>query len=184
MRQLRYRVESGGWISAYDDGEVEYFVGMKLDDDGRLVPWAAVVRPRYGIQGRNLLPADLREVPLNEIEAAANGPQFRPSMLERYDEETNLGGWIQQKTVMKDDERSGRRQRPTGKVRVPDGGRYPDAFYRRVAAEYTRLVASGERAAAKVIAEANDVPTTTAHRWVKEARRREFLVPGRAGRAG
>ena len=33
-----------------------------------------------------------------------------------------------------------------------------------------------------LVAEANDVPVTTARRWVKEARRRGFLPPGRAGR--
>jgi len=34
------------------------------------------------------------------------------------------------------------------------------------------------------LAEANGVPVSTVHRWVKEARRRGFLPPGRPGRSG
>jgi hypothetical protein len=34
------------------------------------------------------------------------------------------------------------------------------------------------------LAEANNVPVTTARRWIKEARARGFLPAGRAGKAG
>lgn len=58
-----------------------------------------------------------------------------------------------------------------------------DAFYRRVARVYTRA-ALRERAPAEAIARANRVPVTTIHRWVREARRRKFLPPGRPGVVG
>jgi hypothetical protein len=60
---------------------------------------------------------------------------------------------------------------------------YPDAFYEAIAGAYRRLAAISARPVGE-IAEANDVPVTTAQRWVKEARRRGFLAPGHPGKAG
>jgi hypothetical protein len=62
-------------------------------------------------------------------------------------------------------------------------GRKPDWFYREVANQYGRLVAASNRPAAEM-AELHAIPVTTVHRWVKEARRRGFLGPGRKGRRG
>lgn len=59
----------------------------------------------------------------------------------------------------------------------------PDAFYRGIADEYRDLSSSTSRPAVE-IATRHDVPVSTAHRWVKEARRRGFLPPGQAGKAG
>jgi hypothetical protein len=64
----------------------------------------------------------------------------------------------------------------------PDG-RDPDGFYARVADAY-REYAPHTRAAAAAIAREADVPVTTVHRWIGEARRRGFLPPGRKGKAG
>ncbi len=47
---------------------------------------------------------------------------------------------------------------------------YGDDFYRRVAASYSALARQVTRPAAE-LAEANDLPVTTVHTWVKEARR-------------
>ena len=41
-----------------------------------------------------------------------------------------------------------------------------------------------ESGAASDLARTHGVPVTTAHRWVKEARRRGFLPPGSPGKAG
>jgi hypothetical protein len=60
---------------------------------------------------------------------------------------------------------------------------YPDAFYDAVASAYRHLAASSPRPVADLAA-ANDVPITTAQRWIKEARRRGLLAPGRPGKAG
>lgn len=64
----------------------------------------------------------------------------------------------------------------------PDGSD-PEAFYRRVAELYSRF-AEETNAPAKALAVEARVPVTTAHRWVREARRRGFLPAGRKGRAG
>ena len=61
--------------------------------------------------------------------------------------------------------------------------RHPNVFYQQVAAVYLGLAQASPRPAAE-LAEANGVPVSTAHRWIKEARRRGFLPPGRPGKAG
>lgn len=104
----------------------------------------------------------LRSVPVGRIEAAANA-QFH-------------GG------------------APAGKgratsARIPNSLRagspqgYPDGFYEVVGKAYQALARSSSKPVAD-LADANDVPVTTAQRWVREARRRGKLPPGRPGKAG
>jgi hypothetical protein len=64
----------------------------------------------------------------------------------------------------------------------PDGAS-PHEFYPRVAAAY-REYAQLTRAPAKEMAAEAGIPVTTAHRWIREARRRGFLPPARKGKAG
>jgi hypothetical protein len=59
----------------------------------------------------------------------------------------------------------------------------PDRFYADIAHEYKDLTRTSHRPAAN-LAERHGVPVTTAHRWIKEARRRGLLSPGRPGKAG
>jgi hypothetical protein len=59
----------------------------------------------------------------------------------------------------------------------------PDSFYADIAAEYQDQTSRSPRPAAD-LADRHDVPVTTAHRWIKEARRRGLLAPGRPGKAG
>jgi hypothetical protein len=77
--------------------------------------------------------------------------------------------------------------RPTSRRRVrpeqTSGRGRPDSFYDAVAAAYRDLARRSSRPAAE-LAETHGVPVTTAHRWIKEARRRGFLAPGRPGKAG
>lgn len=60
---------------------------------------------------------------------------------------------------------------------------YPHEFYEAVAGAYQALASRSPRPVLE-LANANDVPVTTAHRWVKEARQRGLLAPGRSGKAG
>jgi hypothetical protein len=55
---------------------------------------------------------------------------------------------------------------------------YGDGFYQAVAEEYEENSAPGF---AKRMAAQEDVPVTTVHRWIKEARRRGFLPPVKWG---
>jgi hypothetical protein len=103
----------------------------------------------------------LRSVPVGRIEAAANAQL------------TDLAPYRKRKTD----------------ARVPDVLRdnavrgYPDAFYDSVAGAYRNLVATSKKPVSELAA-ANDVPVTTAQRWVKEARRRGLLAPGHPGKSG
>ncbi|GAA2600102.1 hypothetical protein GCM10010399_33620 [Dactylosporangium fulvum] len=59
----------------------------------------------------------------------------------------------------------------------------PDVFYREVADVYLNFAQASPRPACD-LADQHGVPVSTAHRWVKEARRRGFLPPGRPGKSG
>lgn len=64
----------------------------------------------------------------------------------------------------------------------PTSGRYGPDFYRGIAAAYVAVVSNGSRRPAAAIAFAHQVPLTTAHRWVREARWRGFLPRASPGR--
>ncbi len=68
-------------------------------------------------------------------------------------------------------------------ARRNDGRGSAAAFYAEVAVACRHLAATTHRPVAH-LADANGVPVTTAQRWVKEARRRSLLGPGRPGKAG
>ena len=114
-----------------------------------------------GIQLEGLVSAEtLRAVPIGRIEAAANA------------------------------QLSGSPAKPRSDMaRIPEAFRsnavrgYPDAFYDSVASAYRGLVSTTSRPVSE-LAYANEVPVTTAQRWVKEARRRGLLAPGHPGKAG
>lgn len=68
-------------------------------------------------------------------------------------------------------------------LKVPTERPYPDEFYKSVARSYLACLRIGGRPAPQ-LAEAWGVPRSTVHGWVKEARRRGMLPPGRKGKAG
>src|SRR5262249_13342895 len=68
----------------------------------------------------------------------------------------------------------------------PDGARSrgrPAVFYPAVGGGCPALAQASHRPASDIAAR-HGVPVSTAHRWVKEARRRGFLPPGRPGKTG
>lgn len=153
-------VPAGGEWFEWRDGrpgrhDPKIFVRVTEDADGRI--------RLHGLRLEGRVSAELlRSVPVGRIEAVANrllhaaGPPPR------------------------------RRRAP---ARIPDSLRasavrgYPDPFYDAVASAYQQLVATTARPVAELAA-ANAVPVTTAQRWVREARRRGKLPPGRTGKAG
>lgn len=153
----RLRPVGDGWY-AWDDGyaaSVAVHVRLAPRDDGRL--------RLVGLRLDGPVSAEaLRSVPVGRIEAAANAQ-------------------------LHDDARP--RSRKPVAARVPDSLRsnavrgYPDAFYDSIATAYRSLVATTSKPVSE-LADANDVPVTTAQRWVKEARRRGLLAPGHPGKAG
>jgi hypothetical protein len=69
------------------------------------------------------------------------------------------------------------------RLSVPERRPYGNDFYRDVAVVY-REIAGRVRSPAGLIADANHVHVSQVHRWVKIARAKEFLPPGRVGKAG
>jgi hypothetical protein len=116
-----------------------------------------------------------RAFPLARIESRANEPATRRLLLEY----ANLAELAPVPDVLPT-EVEGRMSLTVARpVRPP----YPDTVYKTVASHYRWCVRWGHPPA-QVIAEFNDVPTSTVYGWISEARRRGFLEPGRPGRAG
>jgi hypothetical protein len=128
----------------------------------------------------------LRAIPLGRIEATANAqlsviddavtaaPRHRRSARHpAQDPASSPGGddgWEQPDVP------------PEAARSRPARGR-PDRFYLDIARAYGELAGTSRRPAAE-LADRHDVPVTTVHRWIKEARRRGHLSPGRPGKAG
>jgi hypothetical protein len=126
----------------------------------------------------------LRAIPVGRIEAAANAQLTvvddavspRPPRQRRRPTHSqpagDAGGW--------EEPASGR---PPTPVRAGRSRGRPDRFYADIADTYRQLAQTSRRPAGELAAR-HGVPVTTAHRWIKEARRRGFLAPGRPGKAG
>jgi len=132
-------------------------------------------------------PRVLRDLPLARAEAAVNHPAYRAEVGNHLP-----SSWVVQSSFPKDAEDrpdwlftepspSTRRPRPRLKMRVPAGRPKPDDFYVQVAERFAFLTTTSKRPAADLAA-ANDVPVSSVHGWVKEARRRGFLPPGERSR--
>gem|GEM_PF-1028646 len=196
-------IGDAGWI-AVRWKEPERRLGLRVEEreDGRL----RIVELWLDDSG-GLTSAGLRELPLGAWEAQINAPEIAAILRQRIadDDPSSLDELTYQHdslTTTVDaasqptDDGGLEFRFPVGvsyavaittdpdlRLEVPSGPRRPDEFYRRVAQVYSWL-AGRDRRPAKVLAEANGVPETTVHRWVKEARRRGLLGPGRRPGAG
>jgi hypothetical protein len=158
------------------------------DDRGRLRLANLLVIPA----GEGHINSNLwRAVPVAKLETVLNDPSN--SLLEIRDPHMVLViddvEWVSEVMAADAAKRITARRRPKRKPPLilsplPVGPRYPDTFYRKVAAAYTRL-AHEHRPPAQVLADVNRVPKSTVVRWIREARRRGFLAPaGGKGRIG
>jgi hypothetical protein len=139
---------------------------------------------------------DLRSVPLGRIEAWANGPGKRDLMeqmkvkgatIERATNRwlTAVGRGEREPTFqLMRPEKAEQLRRRALKLQIPQGRKRPDSFYATVADLYSTLAAAGSRRPASEIAEVNNLPVSTVHRWIKEARARKLLGTGSRGKAG
>jgi hypothetical protein len=145
-----------GWYEWVDDPPLAVPVYVCLDqhEDGRLHVTALHVE---GIVSAEVL----RAIPVGRIEALANG-LLHPQAAKR--------GWRSDARLPED-------------LLRDDARRRSDDFYATVASTYRHLASATHQPVVELAA-ANEVPRTTAHRWVKEARRRGLLAPGRPGKAG
>jgi hypothetical protein len=197
-----FKVGRVGWIGFRDEEEGPWaYVQVALAPSDRLTITRVVLHKPDGVTTENL-----RSLPLGRIEAAANG-QLREDILQVIDDEEAVGvdpqanflGRPEIARNVKDlfihfgmDEttvtslmfKSATKKEwmSLAKVTIPKGRTYPPSFYKSVAGVYNGLIFWGSKRPAGDIAEANRVPVSTVHRWVKEARRLGYLAPGQRGK--
>lgn len=169
---------TGGWLSLRlrDLPGAHIRLLMRPDKTGRMRVDHLVASDGDGWVSADLL----RAIPIARIEAAASMEPGRTELLERIDRD---GAKVQEQLHRFLPEQSPEApplDRPSWPLRleVPgDGRRLPDSFYEAVANAYA-MASELSRRPAVVLAEENGVPTTTVHRWVKEARRRGLMAAG------
>jgi hypothetical protein len=181
-------VSRDGWVSFPAPSEFEgLHVRVRRADDGRLV-----VSDFY-VHAEAITNDMLRQVSISRVEAALNAPadDHVGKTLDAFGRSWAVGGaasWSDEKlTVAELRKRSSRAEggdqtKRRARLTRPDG-QDTDNFYRLVAHVYSDHAAS-TRAPAKELAVEAGVPVTTAHRWIREARRRGFLPQARKGKAG
>jgi hypothetical protein len=130
----------------------------------------------------------LRSLPLARIEVSVRRPRYYDAVRERLTRgagantafvpfpwpEESITWWFANGAPEPGDT-------PKLKLWVPPGRPKPDLFYLQVATVFTALSTVTRRPSPE-LAEANGVPVTTIHGWVKEARRRGFLPSGQRSR--
>jgi hypothetical protein len=173
-----YTFHGGGWMLAENQRGERVTVRFQLSERGRLEP------VELRLDGPVLDSSTLRRLPLTIMETFAN-TVWRGELRDMLD--VQPVGDLHDRSIMPPqfgEPGSIRRSivRKTARLKVPDGPK-PDSFYQQVAKVYGHLARGSNRPAVE-LAEVNGVPVTTAHRWVKEARRRGFLAPGQKGRRG
>jgi hypothetical protein len=124
----------------------------------------------------------LREIPILRIEAAINQTAHRQVLTRRTPDGSPLtedlpGGEL----FRTPPSRALAVDRPSLSIDDPGGYRKPDGFYRQVADLYLQVAAVSARPAHD-LAEANDTPVATVHRWIREAKARNILrLPAHRG---
>jgi hypothetical protein len=167
-----FAVGGGGWMLGSNEQADRVMVRFARNEAGRWEP----VELRMDAE-RPLDSTMLRRAPLAAMESVANGVA-REDLESRLHWDDPKPWWrppsLEPGQLWLPDTRARSKIRPGSK---------PDEFYQRVAAIYSFKAAASSRPAVEM-ANANGVPVTTVHRWVKEARRRGFLPPGQKGRRG
>ena len=179
--RVRYSAASeGGWVLFRLDSGLSGALRFVRDDRSRLRPSQLVTDHRDGGLGGS----DLREFPLGQLEAVANG-ELRDELLRLMDRPV-VPVWRRHNGRYRDELPAiahSETWEPNLTLAVPRTRPYPEDFWGDVAIVYQRAAASSSRPAV-AIAEANEVPVRQVHRWVAEARDRGHLPPATRGRAG
>lgn len=180
-------VPGSGGVVCYTDDHIRRPILLRFHEavDGRFEVQEVYfpIHPDLPVRSEDLL------IPLARVEAQVNSPGHRDRLAATF-QAGRLS--LEQAAFMFEpltaeqvaEHNINRVLRPRSlRLAIPKARRYPDSFYERLAEVYGTLAAEGRRPAA-AIAEANGVPVTQVHGWIKEARRRGVLSPGRPGKAG
>lgn len=182
------RTGRGGWTYYHDPslGAARVYLRFAEEDHRFRVAELCIRFPREGGELRGEVTGSLlRALPLGQLEAHANSPEWAEIIraciandAQAVETESSkfwdeMAAWGPLDMPM-----------PTGVaamfgvIDVPSEAKRSDAFYSEVAAVYSRWAAVVRNPAVRIAA-VNNVPVSTVHRWVKEARRRGLLQGGR-----
>jgi hypothetical protein len=195
----RMRVTKGGWADVLFDDDPSFAAKVRFD----AAPTGRLAIAELAIARWPAVTADsLRLIPVGQLEALANAPgridelvaaihdrnamskEARDALDEQERGEANTRAtWGTSPEAQAAHRQMEKLATPRLRLRIPEGQPKPDDFYRRVALAYSYLAGTTSRPA-RELADKNDVPASTVHGWVKEARRRKLLAPGERAARG
>jgi hypothetical protein len=192
----------GGWIRAKGaDEDTTVYLRVRETDEG--VPSRLNVHFAAMASEKPISAHVWRFVPFEHIEQHANEKNYRRALeldpdefgggpaqddLDSYFVDDNGEAWQPAHTVKMREGVAAHGPSPRRKTTEPTplehpGRRISEEFLRNLAAMYLWLVGQGQPPAPE-IAKQTGAPVGTVRRWIANARQREFLPPGRPGRAG
>lgn len=161
----QYGVGDGGWVSCTSTDFPSRIRVRFVDESGYLRPVELLVEEG----GEKLTATLMRRLPIGQIEAFVNRS---PDAAENLRSRLHKPGPVKFLAGTKPAEFGRRQKQRDLLIDVPVSRDRGDGFYRDVLDVYGIALEMGHRAPARAVAEANKVPVTTVHRWVKEAKRR------------
>lgn len=172
--ELPLRLHRGGWFRVEQPDDVVVYGQAELAGQ-RVVVSALLVQTTADAGRAELRTDDLKGLRLGAIQQFLNSPEVLPyvrSSLATVDASGLTAALLA--LAMERPRHQERLLDADLRLNVP-AGRKPDDFYEEVARVFA---AAGlrVRGPAAAIAEANNVPTTTVHRWLKEAKRRGLMA--------
>ena len=168
-------------------GGVGWYLSRNLPEEAR-------ISLRFGVDERGRVTAEeltvspvsaakLRGLPIGKMESALNAPDLADDVARVISHDRGSPPLSERRRrELRASLTRARRQQVVPPLKIPaGGGRKPDAFYSHVARLYSAMSLASDTPAAE-LARRNGVPVSTIYRWIKEARRRGLMPPGR--RAG
>ncbi len=200
-------VSSWGWAVYFADTEVVaqagssappwVFVRFARQSHGQDYASAPIELRQFRFQadeGAAFESAPLRSIPFRRMEAAVNRSVHAPALHElvpasylpmdvpgQDDRVRAPDGELQMLSRWLVRQRLAPPVVPELRIEIPSGTRRPDDFYAQVGDRFLWLASTTNRPV-EALAEANGVPTTTVHRWVREAKTRGLLQLPTKGR--
>lgn len=150
-------------------------------DNGRLSVDAIMVQSRITDEDGECIaiePSHVRELRLGRLETAINSPSVREALHDHRRELPDLGPGSTP-PGLSDIEADARRLSFGGNLvlDIPTTYQKPTHFYEQVARAFEAASQVSPHPAVDIAKANGDLPTTTVHRWVREARRRKVMAP-------
>lgn len=156
------------WAAVLYDG-LRARIRFRETETKRLVP------DRIVLEGDTLTATEIRKLPLGKLVTIVNAPMVRGRLSEKQWELELDPSKVEWSDLAPQMDRMNLFFPRSVRIDLPSGRGKTERFYLAVADAFASAVAAGSEAPSEQIAEETDVPVSTVHGWLREARRRGII---------